>query len=36
MVVKIPICILLFYDFTIPPVQNDPDLSRIFVIIQDR
>ena len=36
MVVKIPIWVLQFYDFMIPPVQNDSDLSRIFAIVQDR
>jgi len=36
MVVKISIWILRSYDFTIPPAQNDPNLSRIFVIIQDQ
>ena len=36
MVVKISIWIIQFYDFTIPHTQNDPDLSRIFAIIQDR
>ena len=35
MVVKISIWIIQFYDFTISPTQNDPDLSRIFVIVQD-
>ena len=34
MVVKISI--LWSYDFTISPTQNDPDFSRIFVIIQDQ
>ena len=36
MVVKISIWIIQFYDFTISPTQNDPDLLRIFAIIQDR
>ena len=35
MVVKISIWIIQFYDFTIPSIQNDPDLSRIFAIVQD-
>ena len=36
MVVKIPIWILWFYDFTISLAQNNSNLSRIFAIVQNR
>jgi len=36
MVVKILIWILRSYDFTIPLTQNDLDLLRILVVVQDR
>ena len=35
MIVKISIWILQSYDFTILPAQNNPDLSRIFAIVQN-
>ena len=35
MIVKILIWILQSYNFTISPAQNDPDLSRIFSIVQN-